>query len=86
MDDSVNISGAPHTFQKSGQVHHNLGSLVEPSGCKPKFSQLYIYGTCENNDNATFFLWFTFHIYRVAFIVNGLLPGLQVVGLPLCWT
>ncbi|XP_076937348.1 uncharacterized protein LOC143604896, partial [Bidens hawaiensis] len=45
IDHSINKRNAPYTFRLSGENYHCLGSLLPLQGCKPQFSQLYIYDT-----------------------------------------
>ncbi|XP_076920598.1 uncharacterized protein LOC143581786 [Bidens hawaiensis] len=45
FDHSINKGNAPYTFRLSGENYHCLGSLLPLEGCKPQFSQLYIYDT-----------------------------------------
>ncbi|XP_076904247.1 uncharacterized protein LOC143559608 [Bidens hawaiensis] len=45
IDHSINRGNAPYTFRLSGENYHCLGSLLPLEGCKPQFSQLYIYDT-----------------------------------------
>jgi hypothetical protein len=41
----------PPTFIISGQNYHRIGTLLPVDGCKPKFSQLYIYDTDNEINN-----------------------------------
>ncbi|KAJ9552701.1 hypothetical protein OSB04_016746 [Centaurea solstitialis] len=45
VDSSINRGNAPYIYRLGGQNYHRMGSLVPPSGLKPKFLQLYIYDT-----------------------------------------
>ncbi|KAI3737814.1 hypothetical protein L2E82_27827 [Cichorium intybus] len=51
VDSSINKGKAPYIFRLSGQNFHRLGSLLPQNGSKPKFSQLYIYDTENENSN-----------------------------------
>ncbi|XP_076892900.1 uncharacterized protein LOC143544767 [Bidens hawaiensis] len=42
---AINRGKGPFVFRLSGQNYHSIGSLQPEPGCKPKFSQLYIYDT-----------------------------------------
>ncbi|KAF7810575.1 helicase-like protein [Senna tora] len=48
-DHSVNKGKGPYVFRIQGQNMHMLGSLIPRDGESPKFAQLYIYDT-ENED------------------------------------
>ena len=50
VDDKINRQGrAPYVFRLHGETYHSIGSLLPESGATPKFAQLYIYDT-ENED------------------------------------
>nr|KAJ0216259.1 hypothetical protein LSAT_V11C300134400 [Lactuca sativa] len=51
IDSSINRGNAPYIFRFGGQNYHNIGSLLPPNGSQPKFSQLYIYDTNNENSN-----------------------------------
>nr|KAJ0185550.1 hypothetical protein LSAT_V11C900505300 [Lactuca sativa] len=51
IDSSINRGNAPYIFRLGGQNYHSIGSLLPPSGSQPKFSQLYIYDTDNENSN-----------------------------------
>ena len=50
IDTSINSRVGPYIFRFNGQNYHRIGSLLPISGNKPRFAQLYIYGT-ENEIN-----------------------------------
>ncbi|XP_076960289.1 uncharacterized protein LOC143636628 [Bidens hawaiensis] len=49
IDRSINKGNAPFVFRLSGQNYHSIGSLLPDTGSKPKFAQLYIYDTDNEN-------------------------------------
>jgi len=49
IDKSINKGKGPYVFRLSGQNYHSMGSLLPDVGETPKFSQLYIYDT-ENEE------------------------------------
>ncbi|KAL4580719.1 hypothetical protein LXL04_016921 [Taraxacum kok-saghyz] len=49
VDKSINKGKGPYVFRLSGQNYHSMGSLLPDVGSTPKFSQLYIYDT-ENEE------------------------------------
>ncbi|CAH1430090.1 unnamed protein product [Lactuca virosa] len=51
IDYSINKGNAPYIFRLGGQNYHSIGSLLPPNGSQPKFSQLYIYDTENENSN-----------------------------------
>nr|KAJ0199760.1 hypothetical protein LSAT_V11C600319750 [Lactuca sativa] len=51
IDSSINRGNVPYIFRLGGQNYHNIGSLLPPDGSQPKFSQLYIYDTDNENSN-----------------------------------
>ncbi|CAH1435801.1 unnamed protein product [Lactuca virosa] len=51
IDSSINRGNAPYIFRLGGQNYHSIGSLLPPDGSQPKFSQLYIYDTDNENSN-----------------------------------
>lgn len=50
IDGSVNEGGGPYVFRLHGQNYHSHGSLLPSEGSGPKFAQLYIYDT-ENEES-----------------------------------
>lgn len=51
VQNSINDGGGPPQFILSGQNYHRIGSLVPQEGQTPKFAQLYIYDTRNENTN-----------------------------------
>ncbi|XP_063937489.1 uncharacterized protein LOC108196003 isoform X2 [Daucus carota subsp. sativus] len=51
VDESVNNGRGPYVFRVTGQVCHNIGSLVPPDRQTPKFAQLYMYDGYEANEH-----------------------------------
>jgi hypothetical protein len=51
VDNSVNDGRRPPVFKISGQVHHQIGSLLPSNDEPPKFLQLYIYDTSNEIGN-----------------------------------
>ena len=52
VDTKINIQGqAPYVFRLHGQTYHRIGSLLPEEGAPPKFAQLYIYDTANENEN-----------------------------------
>ena len=51
VDESVNDGRGPYVFRVTGQVYHNIASLVPPDGRAPKFAQLYMYDRYEANEH-----------------------------------
>ncbi|WOH01414.1 hypothetical protein DCAR_0520798 [Daucus carota subsp. sativus] len=51
VDHKINRGGAPFCFKIRGQNMHFIGSLIPEEGSKPKFCQLYIYDTDNENSN-----------------------------------
>nr|KAJ0214502.1 hypothetical protein LSAT_V11C400174020 [Lactuca sativa] len=51
VDASINSGKAPFIFRLGGQNYHRIGSLLPSNGAKPKFSQLYIYDTDNEESN-----------------------------------
>ncbi|XP_028752922.1 uncharacterized protein LOC114712535 [Neltuma alba] len=45
IDHSKNQGQGPYCFVLSGMNYHSIGSLLPPKGCRPVYSQLYIYDT-----------------------------------------
>ncbi|XP_028766672.1 uncharacterized protein LOC114724484 [Neltuma alba] len=45
VDHAMNCGQGPYSFVLSGMNYHCIGSLLPPEGCKPVYSQLYIYDT-----------------------------------------
>ncbi|XP_076949291.1 uncharacterized protein LOC143621888 [Bidens hawaiensis] len=43
IDTAISQGKGPYVFRLSGQNYHKIGSLQPEPGCKPNFSQLYIY-------------------------------------------
>lgn len=50
IESSVNDGAGPPQFILKGQNYHRIGGLVPPDG-HPKFAQLYIYDTDNENKN-----------------------------------
>lgn len=48
---SINNGGGPPQFVLSGQNYHRIGSLIPSQGQTPKFAQLYIWDTQNENAN-----------------------------------
>ncbi|XP_057418174.1 uncharacterized protein LOC130712357 [Lotus japonicus] len=48
---ALNDGGGPPQFVLSGQNYHRMGSLIPRQGQPPKFAQLYIYDTQNENSN-----------------------------------
>ena len=40
IDESINNRRGSYVFQVTGQIYHNIGSLIPPDGRTPKFAQL----------------------------------------------
>ncbi|WOG92308.1 hypothetical protein DCAR_0311571 [Daucus carota subsp. sativus] len=51
IDHKINRGGAPFCFKIRGQNLHFIGSLIPDEGEKPKFCQLYIYDTDNEQSN-----------------------------------
>lgn len=51
IDHSVNVGRGPYCFRLHGQNYHRLGSLLPVKDAKPKFSQLYVYDTDNEDQN-----------------------------------
>ena len=51
IDHKINRGGAPFCFKIKGQNMHFIGSLLPEDGGKPKFCQLYIYDTDNEQNN-----------------------------------
>ncbi|CAH1439013.1 unnamed protein product [Lactuca virosa] len=51
VDASINSGKAPFIFRLGGRNYHRIGSLLPLNGSKPKFSQLYIYDTDNEESN-----------------------------------
>nr|XP_017219408.1 PREDICTED: uncharacterized protein LOC108196575 [Daucus carota subsp. sativus] len=51
IDHNINRGGAPFCFKIRGQNLHFIGSLIPDEGEKPKFCQLYIYDTDNEQSN-----------------------------------
>ena len=49
IDSSMNKGKCPLTFVMNGENYHQIGSLLPLKGKEPKFAQLYIYDT-DNNE------------------------------------
>ncbi|GJV34720.1 ATP-dependent DNA helicase PIF1-like protein [Tanacetum coccineum] len=45
IDHSINTGRALYTFRISGQIYHQMGSLIPNEGTQPKFAQLYFFYT-----------------------------------------
>nr|KAJ0220248.1 hypothetical protein LSAT_V11C200059400 [Lactuca sativa] len=51
IDSSINRGNARYIFRLDGQNYHSIGSLLPAKGSQPKFSQLYIDDTKNENSN-----------------------------------
>lgn len=51
IDQTINNGNAPSVFRLNGQNYHFMGSLLPPDGSRPKFAQLYIYDTQNEDSN-----------------------------------
>ena len=51
VDDTINQGRVPYVFRLHGQTYHRMGSLLPEAGQNPKFAQLYIYDTTNENEN-----------------------------------
>lgn len=51
IDTSVNKGRGPNVYRLQGQNCHRIGSLLPPPGKPPKFNQLYIQDTENENQN-----------------------------------
>lgn len=51
IDQSINSGSAPSVFRLNGENYHLMGSLLPADGSKPKFAQLYIYDTDNEDSN-----------------------------------
>lgn len=51
VESAVNNGGGPPQFVLSGQNYHRIGTLLPQIGQAPKFAQLYIYDTQNENLN-----------------------------------
>jgi hypothetical protein len=51
IERSVNDGRGPPLFKIHGQVYYHVGSLLPPDDGPPKFVQLYIYDTTNENQN-----------------------------------
>ncbi|CAH1447882.1 unnamed protein product [Lactuca virosa] len=51
IDSSINRGNAPYIFRLGDQNYHSIESLLPAKGSQPKFSQLYIYDTENENSN-----------------------------------
>lgn len=51
VQSSINNGSGPPQFILSGQNFHRIGSLIPEEGRDPKFAQLYIYDTYNENHN-----------------------------------
>ena len=51
IDTFINSKTGPYTFRLNGQNYHRIGSLLPISRNKPRFAQLYIYGTKNDINN-----------------------------------
>jgi len=65
IDKSINRGNAPFIFRLHGQNFHSMGSLLPEDGCRPKFSQLYIYDTENETLNRQTCLGYIF--YNICF-------------------
>ncbi|XP_057455361.1 uncharacterized protein LOC130746681 isoform X2 [Lotus japonicus] len=51
VESAVNNGGGPPQFVLSGQNYHRIGTLLPQDADTPKFAQLYMYDTHNENDN-----------------------------------
>lgn len=51
IDQTINNGNAPSVFRLNGQNYHFMGSLLPTEGSRPKFAQLYIYDTDNEDSN-----------------------------------
>ncbi|XP_031108530.1 uncharacterized protein LOC116013005 [Ipomoea triloba] len=51
IDRTVNVGTSPPVFRLHGQNFHLMGSLLPQQGQRPKFAQLYIYDTQNEDSN-----------------------------------
>nr|KAJ0222482.1 hypothetical protein LSAT_V11C200072830 [Lactuca sativa] len=51
IDSSINRGNAPYIFRLGGENYHSIGSFLPANRSQPKFSQLYIYDTENENSN-----------------------------------
>ncbi|XP_058745744.1 uncharacterized protein LOC131618568 [Vicia villosa] len=51
LDNKYNNGCGPPTIRIQGQSCHQIGSLLPAQGQKPKFAQLYVYGTENEVEN-----------------------------------
>lgn len=64
----------PYCYTMHGQNYHRIGSLLPVSGSTPKFSQLYIYDTQNEDSNRIQAIRYDYHrCLNVNFIIifNG---------------
>ncbi|XP_076884109.1 uncharacterized protein LOC143533132 [Bidens hawaiensis] len=71
IDHSINRGNAPYTFRLSVENYHCLGSLLPLQGCKPLFSQLYIYDTENEVSNRQVFLGNYFRPFSSTFVIDN---------------
>lgn len=76
---SINDGGGPPQFILSGQNFHRIGSLIPREGQPPKFAQLYIYDTQNENANRIKNLRYISFIY--CFFFNCLLLYPNLIGM-----
>src|SRR5204863_8421042 len=46
ITDTMNAAGV-YTFRIHGALHHSMGSLLRPPGERPRFAQVYLYDSAE---------------------------------------
>ncbi|OMO99938.1 DNA helicase PIF1, ATP-dependent [Corchorus olitorius] len=51
IDNTINAGLGPFVFRINKQIYHRIGTLLPVQGCRPKFCQLYIYDTQNENEN-----------------------------------
>ncbi|OMO52744.1 DNA helicase PIF1, ATP-dependent [Corchorus olitorius] len=51
IDKTINDGSGPFVFRINKQTYHRIGTLLPLQGCRPKFCQLYIYDTQNENEN-----------------------------------
>jgi hypothetical protein len=76
--DSVNDGHGPYVFKISGQVWHQIGSLILTLGARPEYAQLYLFDTeheVSNRLNIVLSSWTSFHVNEI--IVQSLIQMLD---------
>jgi hypothetical protein len=51
IDKNINKGEGPYVFRINGQIHHRIGSLLPKPDNIPKFTELYIFDTKNENEN-----------------------------------